>query len=408
MLGVLAWSGAAPASAQSLKPAPTFTYALDEPRAAPPHPSAAQGSAQGDARTPGPGGPSVSLGPGAFDLSLDPPETPSLDAGHEAYGAAFAAYEARDYAQAEAMALEAAEANHGDALKLLGVMHAAGLAPEASDGAAARYLRRALTLTQDPDIAIQMGLLAQERRGGVDGPEGVAALQGAIEKGAPGAVAALARLLMTGADALDADPARARALLTQAAEAGDTAARRDLGLVLLEGRGGPPDPDQGLAWLTRAAEDGDREAAYEAGLAYADGTLAPLDDAQAAAWFERAAAAGHGRAAALRGVMSLLGAGAPQSQSDAVSWFRTASEVGDPLGRYYLALSYAKGEGAPRDLEAAYRLVVLSQAGGQLESAQENTDRARLRTALEAALPEAVLEAARAGALEATGTRLRR
>ena len=74
-------------------------------------------------------------------------------------------------------------------------------------------------------------------------------------------------------------------------------AQARLGLLLLEGRGGPVDLLNGETWLRRAALGGDGEAAALLGDIYArDGALPP-NYAEAARWFRIAAERGHKAAA---------------------------------------------------------------------------------------------------------------
>lgn len=94
------------------------------------------------------------------------------------------------------------------------------------------------------------------------------------------------------------DYARAAAEWQAAADAGDVAAMRNLGLLYLKGRGVPADRTQAERWFRAAAE---------AGLDRAQVNLAALlqdsDPEQARAWYERAAASGNPYASAALAAM---------------------------------------------------------------------------------------------------------
>lgn len=328
-----------------------------------------------------------------------------VSAQNDPYADALAAYETGRFEEALAAAEAAAQAGRPEAAKIAGVIHEKGLAGGVNDEAAVRHFMTAFEATNDADVAFQLGVMARDGRGGLPRSVTPRYLRHAADGGVAGARYELALFYLDGAAP---DPARARGLMQVAAAAGDVNAQRDLGLMLLEGRGGPADWDQGASWLTRAADAGDPEAAYALGVFYSDGVLTRADDEAAAGWFQAAADAGHGRAAALLGVMALNGVGLPRSPAVAAARFEQAADAGDPLGRFYLAVALAKGDGVARDFAAAYRWVVLSEAAGTLENADENATRAQLRAALETQLGPDTAAALRSDALDAAGAPLRR
>ncbi|MDV7402033.1 hypothetical protein RZS08_62000, partial [Arthrospira platensis SPKY1] len=103
---------------------------------------------------------------------------------------------------------------------------------------AAAYLETALEAGNTTVRTRLAGLYLDPEHGlgpGRDAAAGRRLLEDAVAEGDPDAAFALARLL-------DADPTRARALYTVAAEAGITAAQKALGDELRRGAGGPTDP----------------------------------------------------------------------------------------------------------------------------------------------------------------------
>lgn len=92
------------------------------------------------------------------------------------------------------------------------------------------------------------------------------------------------------------DPVRARALFTEAADAGLSSAAYNLGLMLLAGEAGPPDIPGGLMRLEQAAPT-QPLAAIELGRIYRAGALVRADPVRARHFFAMAAAAGNEQAA---------------------------------------------------------------------------------------------------------------
>ncbi|EIC21260.1 SEL1-like repeat protein [Thiorhodovibrio frisius] len=74
-----------------------------------------------------------------------------------------------------------------------------------------------------------------------------------------------------------------------AADAGDAAAQRELGLLFLE----LTQPERAAHWLHLAAAQGDANAMQWLGKLHARGEGVELDEAQAIAWIKKAAEGGH-------------------------------------------------------------------------------------------------------------------
>ena len=87
----------------------------------------------------------------------------------------------------------------------------------------------------------------------------------------------------------------------KAAEQGDTAAQRWLGLMYVGGEGVAQDEKQAAAWFRKAAEQGDASAQYNLGVMYEQGKGVAQDYKQAVAWYRKAAEQGYASAHTISG-----------------------------------------------------------------------------------------------------------
>ena len=125
------------------------------------------------------------------------------------------------------------------------------------------------------------------------------------------------------------DEAEARRHYKIAAEAGLGNAQMRLGLMLLEGRGGPADPLNGESWLRRAA------LAATARRPRCSATSMPVAAPCRRTMSRRRIgsaqrpSAGTRRAARALGMLYLTGAGVARDPDEAAAWFKRAAEAGD-------------------------------------------------------------------------------
>lgn len=124
------------------------------------------------------------------------------------------------------------------------------------------------------------------------------------------------------------DVARARQMLTAAAERGSADAHFELYVYDSRGMAGPVDPAAALAHLRAAAEGGNTRAMANLGGMYATGNGVPVDEAESVRWYRLAADAGHARAAHTLSVMYARGEGAPQDRELAEHYAQLAEELG--------------------------------------------------------------------------------
>ena len=80
--------------------------------------------------------------------------------------------------------------------------------------------------------------------------------------------------------------------------------------------------------LSRAAQANSAEAQYQLALMVAGGVGGPQDDVSARSWFEKAAVQGHPRALLWLGVFAETGRGGPQDTSAAKAYYEKAAALG--------------------------------------------------------------------------------
>lgn len=137
--------------------------------------------------------------------------------------------------------------------------------------------------------------------------------------------------------------AGAREHYSIAAEAGCTSAQLRLGVMQLEGRGGPADPQSGESWLRRASLGGDSEAAARLADIYSHHGALPPNYVEAAQWLRIAAERGHRRACHALGTRYLNGVGVARDLDEAAMWFKRSAEAGDAYAQAELAALLQSG-----------------------------------------------------------------
>ena len=106
----------------------------------------------------------------------------------------------------------------------------------------------------------------------------------AAEQGLPDAQYALATMLAEGNGVTVPAPTEARRWMERAAGNGFDTAQLELGIWLVNGRGGPKDLEKGRAWLERAARDGNVVAQNRLARMHAYGIGTLVDPVRAGAW----------------------------------------------------------------------------------------------------------------------------
>lgn len=131
-----------------------------------------------------------------------------------------------------------------------------------------------------------------------------------------------------------------QALTSKQAEAGDTAAQTELGLMYLNGICVAKDNAKAKALLTSPAKQGNTKAMALLATAF------HRDDqnSEAIKWARLAADKGGGGGQSLLGWMYYLGQGVPKDDNQALQWARKAAEQGMGGGKSLLALLYQNGK----------------------------------------------------------------
>ena len=149
------------------------------------------------------------------------------------------------------------------------------------------------------------------------------------------------------------DYATAFAEWKAAAEAGQTEAQFDLGVLYAQGRGVKRDLTLAERWYRKAASQGNSEAEFALGQMYAHGWGVPRDEADAIRWFQMANAPETDGPATDWAVIE--GYGVEKDEKQAAYWYELAAQKGHPEAQFALAHLYASGKGVAHDDEQAVR-----------------------------------------------------
>lgn len=157
-------------------------------------------------------------------------------------------------------------------------------------------------------------------------PDAIGAYRKAADKGSTSAMVELGVLHANGSGVAK-DDAQARTLFERAANAGNP--RGIANLAALSGSSGAPaDPVKARAMLSKAAETNSAEAQFQLGLMLANGAGGPKDDVGARTAFEKAAAQNHPGALEWMGAFTLGGRGGPQDKTAAKGYYEKAAALG--------------------------------------------------------------------------------
>ena len=204
------------------------------------------------------------------------------------------------------------------------------------------------------------------------------------------------------------DYAALRDLLEPFAQAGNSDAQYNLGVLLRDGLGVEKNTAQAKAWFEKAAaqnhdgaqnnlahlllgeeqpdyekinglfraaaEAGNAEAQFNLGLGYDKGRGLPVDNDLKRQWYEKAATQGHRAAIHNLAVMYYNGKGVAQDYGKALMWYTKNAEAGDAEAQFNLGVMYSKGRGTAKDVWQARQWYEKAAAQGY-EDAMENLGR---------------------------------
>ena len=315
------------------------------------------------------------------------------------------------YAEGVALPMDAAKAQHyyeraaelGNAagLSRLGSLYRSGLggigadrataldyferAVAANDGAGRIYLALMLLeegVSQDIDRAVQLldaaaktgdawattilaDMLIRGDKIDADGARALALLKPLADQNNAAALASLGNLYASGAGAIAADPVKAGGYFEAAAALGDFGAKSRLGMMLVRGDGIKAEPARGLALLQDVADIGDGWAKIQLGDVLAAGESVPIDAEAALAAYRAARDSGLAAGAIKLGNLYLTGKGDVASDPvQAAAYFAEAAESGESVGQINLALLLLNGKGVEQDVDHALGLLKLAAGSG--------------------------------------------
>lgn len=166
-----------------------------------------------------------------------------------------------------------------------------------------------------------------------------------------------------------ADNAKAITAYQKAADAGNAAAKNNLGLLMLATGN---EPAKGLSIIETLANTGDASAQCTMGQLYVDGAPAlgmPKDLAKARTWFERAASNGDSDAAWAIAAMLVNKTGAtPAEVKQAIPWLEKASKAGNLPALVNYGMRLATGNGMDADPTRGVSMLQSAMAKGSSQA----------------------------------------
>jgi hypothetical protein len=149
------------------------------------------------------------------------------------------------------------------------------------------------------------------------------------------------------------------AALTMRAEAGDSQAMFDLGLLhdLPEKPGAPLDLQTARGWYSRAAELGHAWAQFALGHMHDRAEAGPRNHLAARRWYEAAARKGVSEAQMQYARMLQAGLGGPADPIEAAGWYERAAHQGHEVAATHLALMHLARDVPDPDLQKALGLL---------------------------------------------------
>ncbi|KAB2941366.1 MAG: hypothetical protein K8F92_20505 [Hyphomicrobium sp.] len=156
--------------------------------------------------------------------------------------------------------------------------------------------------------------------------------------------------------------------LRLAAAQGDASAQFEVASRLAEGKGTDQDLKEAALWYRRAAANGFAMAQFRLGTLYERGLGVKADAQRAQVWYERAAAQGNVKA--MHNLAVLTAARSPKGDYEgAARWFKAAGDHGLADSQYNLAVLYENGLGVTKDLQQAYKWLLLAAKSGDKDAA---------------------------------------
>ena len=139
----------------------------------------------------------------------------------------------------------------------------------------------------------------------------------------------------------------------KAADAGNSAAQKNLAICYFNGYGVEKDVEKAIYWWQKAADAGNSTAQNSLAYRYFAGDGVEKDVEKAVYWWQKAADAGYSDAQYCLAFCFLKGDGVEKDVEKAVYWWQKAADAGDSDAQYRLAFCFLKGDGVEKDVEKA-------------------------------------------------------
>ena len=139
----------------------------------------------------------------------------------------------------------------------------------------------------------------------------------------------------------------------KAADAGNSAAQKNLAICYKNGNGVVKDIKKAVWWWQKAADAGNSTAQNSLAYRYFAGDGVEKDVEKAVYWCQKAADAGYSAAQYCLAFCFLKGDGVEKDVEKAVYWWQKAADAGDSDAQNSLAFRYFKGDGVEKDVEKA-------------------------------------------------------
>ena len=123
----------------------------------------------------------------------------------------------------------------------------------------------------------------------------------------------------------------ARKFYTKAANADSGAAQHNLGVLSLEGKGGPQDYAEAAKWFRKAAEQGVPNSQANLGKQYVEGLGVPKDLGEALKWIRKSAEQHFADGEYKLGIMYFNGYGTEKNETEGYKWIERAAAQHHPL-----------------------------------------------------------------------------
>ncbi len=181
--------------------------------------------------------------------------------------------------------------------------------------------------------------------------------------------------------------------LVAASDAGDPRAIFEIGLRLMEGRGGEAKADEALVWFAQAGRLGYAPAQYSLGTLFEKGNGVERDTVAARDWYTLAADQGNVRAMHNLAVLYATGIEGLSEPETAAVWFTRAAEHGMRDSQYNLGILHARGAGVPQDFGQSYKWFSIVGQTGDSDAVEKRDEVAKMLGADEIAALDAEVAA---------------